>query len=91
VIWEEWEDIGLSFVMITVPANALISKVTDRMVAVLKPEDWPAWLGETDVQLHDVKALLKTFDDAGNWEMAPQEPSSAKTSRAKSKPQMDLF
>jgi putative SOS response-associated peptidase YedK len=91
VIWEEWEDIGLSFVMITVPANALISKVTDRMVAVLKPEDWPAWLGETDVQLRDVKALLKTFDDAGNWEVAPQEPSSARTSRPRPKPQMDLF
>jgi putative SOS response-associated peptidase YedK len=77
--------------MITVPANALISKVTDRMVAVLKPEDWPAWLGETDVQLRDVKALLKTFDDAGNWEMAPQDPSSARTSRPRPKPQMDLF
>lgn len=91
VIWEEWEDIGLSFVMITVPANALISKVTDRMVAVLRPEDWPMWLGETEASLRDLKALLKTFDDDGNWEMAPQEASSAKSSPPKPKPQMDLF
>ena len=37
------------------------------------------WLGEDDAPLKDVKALLKTFDDEGNWEMAEQ----ARRSRAK--------
>jgi putative SOS response-associated peptidase YedK len=92
VIWEDWEEIGPTFVMLTVPANALIARVTDRMVAVLRQEDWPVWLGETDAPLDDVKALLKTFDDKGGWEMTPQAPSkSAKAKKAGKSPQQDLF
>jgi putative SOS response-associated peptidase YedK len=75
VIWEEWVgDAGSepTFVMVTVPPNALIGRITDRMPAILPQEDWPAWLGETEVRLADVKALLKTFDDEGHWEMTEQ-------------------
>jgi hypothetical protein len=32
-------------------------------------------LGETDGSLADVKALLQTREDGGNWTMAPQHPS----------------
>ncbi len=43
--------------------------------------------------LADVKALLRTFDDGGNWTMTEQAP--AKTSRApkpaKPKTQQELF
>jgi putative SOS response-associated peptidase YedK len=93
VIWEEWAgDAGSepTFVMVTVPPNELIGRITDRMPAILRQEVWGTWLGEDDASLKDVKALLKTFDDEGNWEMAQQvAPSKAKA--AKSKAQGDLF
>jgi putative SOS response-associated peptidase YedK len=81
VIWEEWikqDDRGgeerlATFVMATTPPNALIARITDRMPAILPPETWPIWLGETDAALDEIKALLKTFDDAGAWTMEPQE------------------
>lgn len=93
VIWEEWEgDVGAipCFIQATVPANAFVSKITDRMPAILKPEDWSMWLGEIDAPLKGVKALLRTFDEEGNWEMTEQ-PSSKSTKPPKAKPQMDLF
>ncbi len=93
VIWEEWVgDAGSepTFVMVTVPPNELIGRITDRMPAILRQDDWRVWLGEDDTSLADVKALLKTFDDAGAWEMSEQAPTkSAKT--AKRKAQGDLF
>jgi len=93
VIWEEWAgDAGseATFVMVTVPPNELIVRVTDRMPAILRQDDWATWLGETDAPLTDVKALLKTYDEECAWEMSEQAP--AKSSRAaKSKTQGDLF
>lgn len=93
VIWEDWEgETGVipCFIQLTVPANSLVSKITDRMPAILREEAWPIWLGEIDASLKDVKSLLRTFDDEGNWEMTEQAPAkSAKTS--KTKPQLDLF
>lgn len=93
VIWEEWVgDAGSepTFVMVTVPPNELIGRITDRMPAILHQQDWPAWLGEDDASLADVKALLKTFDDDGAWEMMEQAPSKS-PKPAKSKSQGDLF
>ena len=70
--------------MVTVPPNALIGRITDRMPAILRQEDWPVWLGESDASLADVKALLRTFDDEGAWEMREQAPSkSSKTAKEK--------
>ena len=42
---------------------------------VLQPEAWPAWLGETEAALPEIKALLKTRDDAGGWTMREQAPA----------------
>ena len=74
VIWERWihrnEDELLTFAMVTTPANLLISKITDRMPAIIAPEDWAVWLGETQSPLIDVKALLRPYE--GDWDMAPQ-------------------
>ncbi len=92
VIWEEWVgDTGSepTFVMVTVPPNALVGRITDRMPAVLRPDDWATWLGETEASFDDVKALLRTFDDEGAWEMTEQ--ASKPTKRAGGAPQMDLF
>lgn len=93
VIWDEWVgDAGSEpcFVMVTVPPNDLIGRITDRMPAILRQQDWPVWLGEDDASLADVKSLLGTFDDDGAWEMAEQAPSKA-SKPAKSKSQGDLF
>lgn len=87
VICEKWingAEVLETFVQVTVPANALISCITDRMPAILPREVWPQWLGETDAPLQDVKTLLRTFDDDGNWTMMEQ-PSSKRPSRSKPK------
>jgi putative SOS response-associated peptidase YedK len=76
--------------MVTVPPNPLIARITDRMPAILRQEDWSVWLGEDDASLKDVKALLKTFDDEENWEMAEQVTAKSAKS-AKPKAQGDLF
>ncbi|MGE0830631.1 MAG: SOS response-associated peptidase [Hyphomonadaceae bacterium] len=83
VVCEQWTNGDQSlwtFVQITVPANPLIAQITDRMPAILRPEDWGLWLGETEASLADVKALLKTYDDAGGWDFAPeQKPAKPKS------------
>jgi len=76
VICEEWRNGAetlQTFIQVTVPANPLISRITDRMPAILRPEDWPLWLGETDASPADVKAVLHTYDDDGGWTMAEQQ------------------
>jgi hypothetical protein len=45
------------------------------MPAILQPEDWPTWLGERKCGPADVKAVLRTFEDGGNWAMTEQEPT----------------
>jgi putative SOS response-associated peptidase YedK len=60
-------------VMVTVPANALIAALpTDRMPAILAPEDWAIWLGE-ELAVHDrIKACLKTTEGV-RWTMTPEQ------------------
>jgi putative SOS response-associated peptidase YedK len=96
VIFEEWHngpETLLTFVMVTTPPNALIARITDRMPAIPRRETWATWLGETDASLADVKGLLRTFEDGGDWTMEPQAQS--RPARApkppKHKAQGDLF
>lgn len=80
VLFEEWTngDQRLwTFVQVTTPANALISKITDRMPAVLSADDIPIWLGETNVSPGEIKAVLRTFDDQGGWKMEPEQRPGA--------------
>jgi len=51
----------------------LISKFTDGMPAILDPDDWVTWLGETDVSLADVNAVLRTSEDGDYWTMTGEE------------------
>ena len=78
VIYEEWTNGPeklLTFIQVTTPANQLISRITDRMPAILQPADWSLWLGERDAPLGEVKAVLRTYEDAGSWTMTEQAPS----------------
>jgi hypothetical protein len=58
------------------------------MPAILPPEAWPVWLGETEASLAEVKALLTTYDDGGDWEMAPQESKPRARKTPNSPPQL---
>ncbi len=86
VVWERWTRRAgselLTFAMVTVPANRLIGTITDRMPAVIAPEDWGKWLGETAATTDEPKALLKPFD--GDWDMRKQTAT-------RSERQPDLF
>jgi putative SOS response-associated peptidase YedK len=59
-----------AFVMVTVAANPLILRATDRMPAIIRPEDWGTWLGESGATAGDAKALLVPY--AGELDMALQ-------------------
>lgn len=81
IVWERWgEKHGgalESFAMVTVKANALIGTITDRMPAVIPPEHWSAWLGETPASLNELKALLVPFE--GRWTMHAEKPRKPQT------------
>jgi putative SOS response-associated peptidase YedK len=78
VLWEAWEnpDHGqlLTYVMATTAANTLISKITDRMPAVLAPEDCAAWLGEAPATPEELKAMLRPME--GDWEMTQEKKTA---------------
>jgi putative SOS response-associated peptidase YedK len=49
-VWDNWKDPASgewlrTFAVITVPANALVATIHDRMPAILKPADYERWLG----------------------------------------------
>jgi putative SOS response-associated peptidase YedK len=62
--------------MATVPASKLAT-ITDRMPAILAPEDWATWLGEAPATPDEVKACLRTRDEP-DWTMRPEEKGRRK-------------
>jgi putative SOS response-associated peptidase YedK len=63
--------------MVTVPANQLIASLpTDRMPAIIEPEDWAKWIGEEPASLAGLKAMLKTKDGL-NWTMRREHRAKA--------------
>ena len=83
VIWRRFEvpAMGTLFAccMVTVAANKLIARLpTDRMPAILSPDDWATWLGEEQGSIECVKACLKTVEDV-RWTMTREE--RAKTAK----------
>jgi putative SOS response-associated peptidase YedK len=69
----------LACVMVTVPANALLTGLpTDRMPAMLAQEDWEAWLTGSPGK---AKACLKNLEDV-RWTMSREERAKS-TKRGK--------
>ncbi len=94
VICEKWTNGAETldtFIQVTTPANALISKITDRMPAILQPEDWATWLGEREGGPADVKVVLRTFEDGGCWAMTEQAPTRKASNSKKDDGQAGLF
>jgi putative SOS response-associated peptidase YedK len=75
VIWDRWSERNegalLTFAMVTVDANKLISTITDRMPAIVRPDDWAKWLGEEPASAVELKSLLAPFE--GDWDMGPEK------------------
>lgn len=79
-----------TFIQVTTPANKLISKVTDRMPAILPADTWPLYLGEDGATPAEAKSILETYEDDGAWSMA-EEHKAPKTKSTKPPQQADLL
>jgi putative SOS response-associated peptidase YedK len=95
MVWKRF-DIGgaslLACVMVTVAANRLLAGLpTDRMPAVLAPEDWATWLGEDEASPEVAKACLRTVEDV-RWTMTrEQRAASARRARPTVSDPVGLF
>jgi len=93
VLWEAWEHESgnqlFAFVMVTTTPNALVSTITDRMPAIIKPEDWCAWLGEESKTGDELKALLVPYE--GDWTMQPEKAAKPPRPAKPEKMQGNLF
>ena len=77
-VWENWHAPGgewvSSFAIITTMPNELCGEIHNRMPVILKPETWPAWLGEEPADLEELKSLLTPYpsDDMICWPVSPR-------------------
>jgi putative SOS response-associated peptidase YedK len=70
-LWDVWRDPAAaetkplkSFAIVTTPANTLLQPLHDRMPVLVAPDNWAAWLGETEATESELKALLKPYQDS---------------------------
>ena len=77
-LWETWRSpVGeriRSFAIITTTPNELCAELHNRMPVVLKPEGWPAWLGEEHADAPHLKALLTPYpsEEMVAWPVSPR-------------------
>jgi putative SOS response-associated peptidase YedK len=61
-LWDTWRSPAgervRSFTIVTTTPNKLCAELHNRMPVILKPADWPAWLGETPADVPQLKAML---------------------------------
>jgi putative SOS response-associated peptidase YedK len=77
-VWENWHAPGgewvRSFAIITTTPNDLCREIRNRMPVILKPEAWPAWLGEEPAGVPELRSLLAPYP-AGEmicWPVSPR-------------------
>lgn len=72
-LWDTWRspegERVRSFTIVTTTPNKLCAELHNRMPVVLKPADWPIWLGETPANVQHLKARLAPYagDDMICW------------------------
>jgi putative SOS response-associated peptidase YedK len=77
-LWENWHSPAgewvRSFAIITTQPNELCAELHNRIPVVLKPEVWPAWLGEQSAAVDDLKAMLAPYpaDEMVCWPVSPR-------------------
>jgi putative SOS response-associated peptidase YedK len=66
-LWDTWRspqgERVRSFTIVTTTPNELCAALHNRMPVVLKPADWPAWLGEEPTDVPHLKGLLAPYAD----------------------------
>jgi putative SOS response-associated peptidase YedK len=64
-LWETWRSKDgeriRSFTIVTTKPNELCAELHNRMPVILKPDVWPAWLGEQPATVRDLKAMLAPY------------------------------
>ena len=77
-VWENWKSPAgewmRSFAIVTTEPNELCAQLHNRMPVILKPEDWPLWLGEQPADVLELKSLLAPYpsDDMVCWPVSPR-------------------
>jgi putative SOS response-associated peptidase YedK len=77
-LWENWRSPAgewvRSFAIITTTPNDLCAELHNRMPVVLKPDVWPAWLGEEPADVRDLKGMLAPYpsDEMIAWPVSPR-------------------
>ena len=77
-LWENWRSPAgewvRSFAIITTEPNELCAALHNRVPVVLKPETWPAWLGEEPAHASELRALLAPFpsEEMTCWPVSPR-------------------
>ena len=68
-LWENWHSPAgewiRTFAIITTQPSELCAELHNRMPVVLKPDVWPAWLGEEPASVPDLKAMLAPYPSHG--------------------------
>ncbi len=74
-VWDNWKDPvsgewTRTFAIITVPANALVAAIHDRMPAILRREDYARWLSDAP----DADDLLRSYpaEAMRMWPVSPR-------------------
>jgi putative SOS response-associated peptidase YedK len=83
-VWENWRspagEWARSFAIVTTTPNELCAQIHNRMPVILKPDAWPAWLGEQPADEPQLKLLLVPYpsDAMICWPVSARQPISAK-------------
>jgi putative SOS response-associated peptidase YedK len=68
-LWDIWRGPDgkplKSFAIVTTQANEFLKSVHDRMPALLAPDCWATWLGETTASRDELKNMLKPYPHRG--------------------------
>jgi len=63
---EQWKDrqsgeVIRSCAVITVPSNALMMPLNERMPVILREDQWPKWLGEVPAHEQEIKDMMQPY------------------------------
>jgi putative SOS response-associated peptidase YedK len=87
-LWETWRSAAgeriRSFSIITAKPNELCADFHNRMPVVLKPDAWPAWLGEQPAEVPQLRALLAPYpsDEMICWPVSARVGNARTTTPA---------
>lgn len=61
--WQGPEGEVTTFTILTVDANSLMAKIHDRMPAIVRPEDYAAWIDTKLTDVTKIQAMAKPYPD----------------------------